>query len=142
MNDPGLKAPGASHGQRYSPLVVRHFEQPHHAGTLSGDYETALHGRGGQREQGTEVVFHIGVDADLMAEITFQAFGCPHTIAACSELTVRLTGRPVEALDEVRPDELAACLDLPVEKTGRLLIIEDALRKCLTAWDNRWLGEK
>ncbi len=125
---------------RYSDIVERYFAHPGHVGTLTGQHETTLLGRAGQREQGIEVVFHVGIDDARISEITFQAFGCPHTIAACSILAERLKSQPVESLDEVRPDELAACLDLPVEKTGRLLIIEDALRKCRTAWDNRRLG--
>ncbi len=132
MNDP----------QRYSAVVEQHFVQPRCVGTLTAHHETTLCGTAGQREHGAEVVFHIGVDDARIAEMTFQAFGCPHTIAACSVLAERLTGRPVESLDEFRPAELAACLDLPVEKTGRLLIIEDALHKCRMAWDNRRLGRR
>ncbi len=127
--------------QRYSTVVEQHFVQLRHAGLLTGHHETQLHGAAGQREQGTEIVFHIGVDAaGLIGEMTFQVFGCPHTIAACSMLAEGLPGLPVETLDDFRPHELAARLDLPVEKTGRLLIIEDALRKCRAAWDNRRLG--
>ena len=142
MTDPGMTDSGENRPQRYSSVVEQHFAQPRHAGTLTGNFETTLSGGAGQREHGTEVVFHIGLDDDLIGEIAFQAFGCPHTIAACSVLTERLTGRPMEALDDVSPDELAVCIDLPVEKTGRLLVIEDALRKCCAAWDNRRLGRR
>jgi len=126
--------------QGYSAAVAQHFAQPQHAGTLARSHEITLSGTAGQREHGTEVVFHVGVDAGKIDEITFQAFGCPHTIAACSVLAERLTGQPAALLDDVRTAELAASLDLPAEKTGRLLIIEDALRKCREAWDNRRLG--
>ncbi len=126
--------------QRYSALVEQHFARPEHVGALSGSYETTASGSAGRREQGTEVVFNIGVEADRIREMTFQAFGCPHTIAACSVLTGQLTGQPIGALDDIQPHELAARLDLPTEKTGQLLIIEDALRKCRVAWDNRRLG--
>jgi hypothetical protein len=142
MNNSGVTAPGENRPQRYSSVVERHFAQPRHAGTLTGYFETTLSGAAGQREHGTEIVFHIGVDDGRIGEIAFQAFGCPHTIAACSVLTERLTGRPIESLDDVQPDELAVCIDLPVEKTGRLLVIEDALRKCRVAWDNRRLGRR
>jgi len=142
MNNSGVTDPGEYRPQRYSSVVEQHFAQPQHAGTLTGQFKTTLSGGAGQREHGTEVVFHIGLNDDRIGEIAFQAFGCPHTIAACSVLAERLTGRPVESLGDIRPDELAACIDLPVEKTGRLLVIEDALRKCRTAWDNRRLGRR
>jgi len=128
--------------ERYSAMVAEHFAQPRHVGMLAGSHEITICGAAGQRAHGTEVVFHIGLDGSRIDEMTFQAFGCPHTVAACSVLAERLTGCPVESLDDVRPEELAACLGLPVEKTGRLLIIEDALRKCRAAWDNRRLGRR
>jgi len=134
--------PRSGRSQRYSPTVAQHFAQPQYAGTLAGSYEITLSGTAGRREHGTEVVFHVGVDAGQIAEITFQVFGCPHTIAACSVLAVRLTGESAASLDDVRPAELAASLDLPAEKMGRLLVIEDALRKCREAWDNRGLGRR
>ena len=126
--------------QFYSDIVDDHFLHPRHAGTLTADHEAVISGSAGQRAQGIEVVFHLGIDGGSIGEMTFQAFGCPHTIAACSVLAERLTGRPVEALGDFQPVELAARLDLPVEKTGRLLVIEDALRKCRSAWENRRLG--
>ena len=126
----------------YSAVVEEHFANPRHAGMLEGQYPVTLHGRAGQREYGTEVAFHVGADDVRIIAMTFQAFGCPHTIAACSVLVERLTGCPVESLGEVRFDRLAADLGLPAEKTGRLLIIEDALRKCRAAWDNRRLGRR
>ncbi|MAF84471.1 MAG: iron-sulfur cluster assembly scaffold protein [Gammaproteobacteria bacterium] len=128
--------------QHYSAVVEQHFAQPQYAGPLNGTYEAVLSAAAGQREQGTEVVFHIGITAGRIDAMTFQAFGCPHTIAACSVLTERLTGLPIAALDDIEPADLAASLDLPVEKTGRMLIIEDALRKCRAAWDNRRLGQQ
>ncbi len=129
-----------SQSERYSAVVEQHFAHPRHVGKLTGSHETSLSGAAGQRAHGTEVIFHIGVEDAQIAQITFQAFGCPYTIAACSLLAERLTGCPVESLGEIGVAQLAASLDLPVEKTGRLLIIEDALRKCRTAWDNRRLG--
>ncbi len=126
--------------ERYSAVVEQHFAHPRHVGRLTGSHETSLSGAAGQRAHGTEVVFHVGVEGARIAQITFQAFGCPYTIAACSLLAERLTGCPMDLLGEIRVAELAASLDLPVEKTGRMLIIEDALRKCRTAWDNRGLS--
>lgn len=125
---------------RYAALVLRHFARPRHVGKLTGDFEHVLIGRAGQREQGTEVVFHLGIREARLAAVRFQAFGCPHTIAACSLVAERLTGAPVESLGEIRPAELAAELEAPASKMGRFLIIEDALRRGLAAWDNTRLG--
>jgi nitrogen fixation NifU-like protein len=143
MSDPDSdrpNRPSRDRSQPYLPVVEEHFTDPQQVGTLTGHFEAELTGEAGQLEHGTRIVFHIGVIDERVGEISFQAFGCPHTIAACSVLTGLLAGRPVESLGEVRLDELAALIGLPVAKTGRLLVIEDALRKCREAWDNRRLG--
>ena len=119
----------------YSEGVARHFANPANAGVLEGPDVVA--GKAGDRAQGAQVVFHARIVDERIAAIRFQAYGCPHTLAACSLVTERLEGLQVQALRELRPEELAAPLEIPVEKTGRLLIIEDALRNCWAAWDNR-----
>lgn len=138
-NDPGAGLSGSDRSPAYAPVVEEHFNAPRHVGALTGDFETVVSGSAGRREHGTEVMLHIGVSDGRVAEAAFQAFGCPHTIAACSVLTGLLAGRPVAELGGLRMDELAARIGLPVEKTGRLLVIEDALRRCYKAWDNKQL---
>jgi nitrogen fixation NifU-like protein len=121
----------------YSRIVADYFARPVNAGPLPGNAESVISGAAGDRSYGTEVVFYMRVRDREIAEISFQAFGCPHTIAACSLATERLIGRPVDALVELAAGSLATALEAPVEKMGRLLLIEDALRNCFIAWDNR-----
>jgi NifU-like protein involved in Fe-S cluster formation len=122
---------------QYSRIVTDYFARPVNAGTLPGNANSVVSGSAGDRALGTEVAFHMRVRDRKIAEISFQAFGCPHTIAACSLVTERLTDQPVDALVELTAESLAAALEAPVEKLGRLLLVEDALRNCLIAWDNR-----
>lgn len=122
---------------KYSQLVVDYFARPANAGSLSDDAGTVISGRAGDRAHGTEVLFHVLPGAGQIAAISFQAFGCPHTIAACSLATERLTGQPAKALVELTAASLAEALEAPPEKMGRMLVIEDALRNCFVAWDNR-----
>jgi len=122
---------------QYSPLVARHFTTPVNAGAPGGDVSRWVRGAAGDRAQGTRVVFHLRIQGREIAEIRFQAFGCPHTIAACSLATERLTGRPVGELMDLSPESLRVALDAPVEKMGRMLLIQDALRDGLVAWENQ-----
>ena len=124
----------------YSPLVAQHFAEPEGVGELKQCHAASSRGRAGGREHGTEVVFEVGIDEDRVTELTFRAFGCPHTIAACSVLTRRFLGEPVAALGAFRPAELAAELDLPPDKMGRLLVVQDALREALVNWENNRLA--
>lgn len=124
----------------YSPLVTRHFDRPLHAGPLRGDAENVVTGSAGQRERGTEVRFEARIEGGRIAAIAFQAYGCPHTIAACSLACERLDGQPAAALGRFDPDELGAALEVPPGKTGRLLLVQDALHHCFRAWENRGLA--
>lgn len=127
-------------GREYSDLVARHFDAPINAGTLDVAAENVFTGRAGDREHGTLICFDVRIDVDRVERITFLAYGCPHTIAACSLATERLTGQPAEALTGLDIDGLARELDVPVEKTGRMLLLQDALHQCFRAWDNRRLA--
>ena len=123
----------------YSQKVADYFARPRNVGVPAGDPAELFSGEAGIREHGVQVVFSMRVVDRQIAEIRFQAFACPHTIAACSLATERLEGAPVEALLDVSPDALAVALEVPVEKMGRMLVVQDALRKCFAAWENRGL---
>jgi NifU-like protein involved in Fe-S cluster formation len=124
----------------YSGLVVRYFDEPAHVGPLSGERSHVFTGAAGRREAGLQVRFEVRIHADLIADIAFQAYGCPHTIAACSLITERLAGQTVAELHNVDMPALMRELEVPVEKTGRVLILQDALHDCFRAWENRRLA--
>ena len=123
----------------YSQKVADYFFRPRNIGMPAGGPAELFSGEAGIREHGVQVVFNMRVADRKIAEVRFQAFACPHTIAACSLAAERLEGAPVGALLDVSPDALAQELDVPVEKMGRMLVVQDALRKCFSAWDNRRL---
>ncbi len=115
--------------EAYGPLVRRLFADPPGAGRLEGP--DVRHGRAGDRvRDGAEVAFSLRVRDGVVAEARFQAFGCPHTIAAAALVAAGLPGEALAAVD-CDPHALARRLDVPAEKLGRLLIVEDALAACL-----------
>jgi NifU-like protein involved in Fe-S cluster formation len=121
--------------ERYCAAVERHFRAPAHAGLPRGQGGTPARGEAGSVSRGTWVVFHARLEAGRILELTFQAYGCPHVIAACSQITAQLTGAPVAAGLAMAPDTLMRELEIPVQKHGSLLILQDALRNCLRDWD-------
>jgi NifU-like protein involved in Fe-S cluster formation len=120
----------------YSSEVTTHFAAPRHAGLPADGPGTMVRGDGGGVEQGAWVVFQLRLDAGRIRALGWQAWGCPHTIAACSLTAETLSGCTRAELQAFDPLSLRERLDVPALKTGRLLIIQDALRKCLAAWDN------
>jgi nitrogen fixation NifU-like protein len=121
----------------YSSKVAEYFAHPANAGIPAGDPAALSRGEAGERAHGVQVVFHMRAEGERVEEIRFQAFGCPHTIAACSMVTERLSGGPVEALNEFDPQVLVSALEVPIEKVGRMLVVQDALRNCFIDWENR-----
>jgi len=67
-------------------------------------------------------------------EARFQAFACPHTTQVAAWLCEELRGRTRERLIPGTPGAWAQARGVPAEKLGRLLVVEDALRSCLTHW--------
>lgn len=110
----------------YSPLTRRLFAEPAHVAPLAGEpaegHSTYL------ASQGLEVRLNATVSAGRLEALTFRAYGCPHFIAACEWLCRHLEGKPVDALDALKPAEIMQTLGIPVTKTGRILVLEDAVR--------------
>lgn len=112
----------------YNELVRAHFENPVHAGDLEGDYAQVLSADVSDSEQGARIVLSAGIDAGMIAEIRFRAWGCPHLIAAAEQLCRECENTAVVALEEFSANHVMTELSVPPEKTGKILLLEDALR--------------
>src|SRR6266850_3095239 len=126
-----MPAPG------YSPLVERYFTRPVGAGGWPAGAGQTVAGEAGSEEQGTRVRFELLSVDGVVTEARFQAFGCPHTIAAASWLAEHLKGRPLDRAMPVPILELGGILEVPTEKRGRLLVVEDALHAALAQAQKR-----
>lgn len=126
---------------RYPAAVLGRFDAPRHAGPLAPGPGERLAGQAGDLARGAEVAFEFRVERGFIAAAAFRARGCPYTIAACDLVAERLVDAEVAVLRDFEPPDLAAELDLPPARRGRLLCIEDALRTCWRAWDNKRLSE-
>ena len=96
----------------------------------------AVRGDAGEAEDRTLHVwvrFQLQVVDGVVAAVGFQAYGCPHTVAAASVVADWLEGRPVDAARALDVRAICAELELPVEKLGKLLRIEDAVAACWPA---------
>lgn len=96
--------------------------------------EIPVSGEAGGLAEGTWVRFCLLTEGDTVKEARFQAFACPHTVNTAAWLCQRLPGRRRAELIPGTPEQWARELSVPVEKLGRLLVVEDALRACLTHW--------
>lgn len=114
----------------YSAEVRRRFLAPARAGAISSDAGKTVEGAAEDRSLNLWVRFQVQVQAGTVKHVRYQAYGCPHSLAAADRVASDLEGRPVKALTDIDIESLAAELQLPREKLGNLLRIEDALAAC------------
>lgn len=117
----------------YSTVVVDHFQTPRNTGHLEVG-EGVIRGVAGSVAQGTMFVLSARVAGDRIEAVRFEAYGCPHCIAAGSWLTERLVGLTGPELRQWCWRAADDALKFPAEKRGRLLILEDAVKALSEAW--------
>ena len=111
----------------YLPQVVELFQRLPFAGRMEAG-PGIFTGSAGDPSHGTEVRFWLKCQDGRIQAVSFQAYGCPHTLAAASWIAHQVRGM---ALPDVRRRdwlEAEQALGVPPEKRGRLLVIEDALK--------------
>jgi nitrogen fixation NifU-like protein len=117
----------------YQPLVVEHFEHPRNGGHFEAG-EGVIEGVAGSVAQGTMFVLSARVVGERVEAVRFEAYGCPHCIAAGSWLSERLVGLSQPELQRWNWREADDALRFPAEKRGRLLILEDAVKALSASW--------
>lgn len=112
---------------RYAALVEEHFDRPHNAGHFEPGSDV-IQAKSGEVDRGVVFQLSARVGQGRVEAARFEAYGCPHCIAAASWLTDRLQGMGAEDLERWNWREAAQALEVPTEKHGRLLALEDAVR--------------
>lgn len=106
----------------YGARVRQLFAAPAHAGLLEDGESVAVDDRD------VRLRLSVRTTDGRVEALRFQAWGCPHVIAAAEAACAGLEGRPVSDLLEFAGNDLMENLPVPVEKTGRILVLEDAVR--------------
>lgn len=114
----------------YSPEVRRRFTEAPGAGALDASLPGRVCGEAEDRSLNVWVRFELQVADGRVADARFQAYGCPHTIAAASWAAEWIRGRGTDALSALDVRGLVERLEVPTEKTGKVLRVEDALAAC------------
>jgi NifU-like protein involved in Fe-S cluster formation len=106
----------------YGDRVRELFAVPVHAGELEGGRSVYLD------DQGVRIRLAARAEAGRISTMRFEAWGCPHVIAAAEAICARLEGASAADLLDFSANDLMENLPVPVEKTGRILVLEDAVR--------------
>jgi len=111
---------------RYSATVLDHFLNPRNAGMMRDPDGV------GQDEYagcGDLARFFLRVHDGRAAELRFQTYGCGPTIAAASVASEFLAGRAIEALADVKAEEVERALDgLPDDRKHAAEVVAGAVR--------------
>lgn len=114
----------------YNPRVRELFADLRHAGVLPVTAGLAVAAAGSQ-EQGAYVRLQAELSAGRVQSVRYQAYGCPHFLAACESLARWLETCRVPAAHDWSRSRLEHELGLPAPKRAKLLILEDALTRLL-----------
>lgn len=106
----------------YSKQVRALFRAPAHAGRADGGVEARVD------DQGVRIRLSMLARDGRVETARFQAWGCPHLLAACEAFCAGAEGRELADLRGYSAAALMQSLAIPVEKTGRILVLEDAVR--------------
>jgi nitrogen fixation NifU-like protein len=125
---------------RYSPTLLDHFLNPRNAGLMREPDGTGVDEYEGC---GDLARFFLRVREGRVAEVRFQAYGCGPTIAAASAASERVTGRAVEALLDLKAQEVEDAVDgLPDDRKHAADVVAGALRAAaLDVLDRRRGGQ-
>jgi nitrogen fixation NifU-like protein len=111
---------------RYSPLLLEHFLNPRNAGLMREPDGT---GADEYEGCGDQARFYLRVRDGRVVEARFQTYGCGPTIAAASAASERVTGRPVEELLSLKPQDVEDAVDgLPDDRKHAADVVAGALR--------------
>lgn len=111
---------------RYSATLVEHFLRPRNAGLMR---EPDAVGEDEYDGCGDLARFFLRVRDGRAVEVRFQTYGCGPTIAAASAASELATGRRVEDLVNLKPQEIERALDgLPDDRRHAAAVVAGALR--------------
>jgi nitrogen fixation protein NifU and related proteins len=111
---------------RYSATLVEHFLNPRNAGLMREPDGVGVEEYAGC---GDLARFFVRVRDGRVQEVRFQTYGCGPTIAAASAASERVTGRTVEELVNLKPQEVEDAVDgLPDDRKHAADVVAGALR--------------
>jgi nitrogen fixation NifU-like protein len=111
---------------RYSATLVEHFLNPRNAGLMRTPDGVGVEEYAGC---GDLARFFLRVQDGRVREVRFQTYGCGPTIAAASAASERVSGRAVEELVNLKPQEVEDAVDgLPDDRKHAADVVAGALR--------------
>ncbi|MBR4866167.1 MAG: Fe-S cluster assembly scaffold protein NifU [Clostridia bacterium] len=119
----------------YSEKVMDHFRNPRNVGALADPDGV---GEVGNAKCGDIMKIYLKVEGDVIADVSFETFGCGSAIAASSMATELIKGKPIaDALTLTNKAVVEALDGLPGHKIHCSVLAEEAIKKALQDYFER-----
>ena len=119
----------------YSEKVMDHFRHPRNVGALENPDGV---GEVGNAKCGDIMKIYLKIDGDVIADVSFETFGCGSAIAASSMATELIKGKPIaDALTLTNKAVVEALDGLPGHKIHCSVLAEEAIKKALQDYFDR-----
>ena len=119
----------------YSALVMDHFQRPRNAGVMED-----ANGVGDEENPacGDVARLFLRIEGAIILRASFQARGCPASIAACSVATEMARGKSIAEIEGLSRQDVADALGgLPPGKVHCSVLAADALHKAVQDYRRR-----
>jgi nitrogen fixation NifU-like protein len=122
----------------YNKTVMDHFRNPRNVGVIENADGI---GEVGNPLCGDMMTIYLKVNADRIADIKFQTFGCGSAIAVSSMLTEIAAGKTIAEAKKITNKDVAAALEgLPKNKLHCSNLGADALHMAIQDYEDRKAG--
>jgi NifU-like protein involved in Fe-S cluster formation len=119
---------GSAHAE-YADVLLDHLRHPRHPGEVTA---ADAEGRAQHEDCGDVVRLTFRLRGDHVAEVRFQAAGCPVALAAASAVAERLAGGTIDQALALGPGEVERALGgVPERKRGCAALATEAARLAL-----------
>ncbi len=123
----------------YSKTVMEHFRNPRNVGVIE---DADGIGEVGNPICGDMMTIYLKIEAERIADIKFQTFGCGSAIAVSSMLTEIAMGKTLEEARHITNKDVARALEgLPKNKLHCSNLGADALQLALQDYEDRLSGK-
>jgi nitrogen fixation NifU-like protein len=124
----------------YSEQVIDHYENPRNVGSFDKEEKNVGTGIVGAPACGDVMKLQIKVNPDtgVIIDAKFKTYGCGSAIASSSLVTEWVRGRTLQEAEQIRNTEIAQELSLPPVKIHCSILAEDAIRKAIEDYRNRY----
>lgn len=116
----------------YSEKVMDHFKNPRNQGVMK---DPSGVGVVGNPVCGDKMDIYIKVENDVVADISFQTYGCVAAVATSSMVTELARGKKVEEAARISKKDVADALEgLPAQKLHCSNLAADGVKAALLDW--------